>query len=116
MHLLAPSVVRLDESHSTVQDILAGTFVDVVMVLSAALSVAFAAHPLNSAEILGPYADTAVVLQDVTEFVFAEHHAPALGSFRQNLAVRRAVGNTRPVVRPVAAPAPSPLAPLTGPI
>jgi hypothetical protein len=30
-----PSVVRLDESHSTVQDILAGTFADAVMVLSA---------------------------------------------------------------------------------
>jgi hypothetical protein len=29
-----PSVVRLDESHSTVQDILAGTFADAVMVLS----------------------------------------------------------------------------------
>ena len=42
------SVVRLDESHSTVQDILAGTFADAVMVLSAAVSAAFAAHPLKS--------------------------------------------------------------------
>jgi len=40
-------------------------------------------------------------------------YAPAFGSFRQNLAVRRALGNKRPVVRPVAAPAPSPL---TGPV
>ena len=41
-----PSVVRLDESQSTVQEILAGTFADAVRVLSAAVSAAFAAHPL----------------------------------------------------------------------
>ena len=79
MHL--PSVVRLDESHSTVQDTLAGTSADAVMMLSAAVSAAFAAHPLNSAEILGPYPDKAVVLQDVTELVFAEHICPSVRQF-----------------------------------
>lgn len=43
---------------------------------SAAASPAFAPHPLNRAEILRPYAGEAVALQDVAEFVFAEHMGP----------------------------------------
>jgi len=43
---------------------------------SAAASPAFASHPLNRAEILRPYAGEAVALQNVAEFVFAEHVGP----------------------------------------
>jgi hypothetical protein len=53
MHLLASLVVRLDESQSTVQDILAGTFVDVVMASSATTR----ASPL--APLTGPVAAVA---------------------------------------------------------
>ncbi len=43
-----------------------------------AVSSSFRAHPLNSAETLGPYADEAVVFEDVAEFVFAEQMDPGV--------------------------------------
>jgi hypothetical protein len=52
--------------------------------LSAAVLPAFAPHPLESAEVLGPHAGEAVVLEGVADFVFTERWAPMLGSNRQN--------------------------------
>jgi hypothetical protein len=47
--------------------------------LSAAVLPAFAPHPRESAEVLGPHAGEAVVLEGVADFVFTEQMGPDIG-------------------------------------
>jgi hypothetical protein len=49
---------------------------DVENTVGRRLSPAFASHPLNGADSLGPHADEAVVFEDVAEFVLAERIGP----------------------------------------